>query len=320
MSAHKKQTWFANRLANNLENTIPTIPTASFTVVNSDNESYYDESAIDDDDEDWEDSSEEDSSKKKVDIKTFPQRVDSNADLTSHRSLITLGLQSNQHRGPAPYLANIASQSTSATPQREIEIKMSDSASLLGAEEAAPRKGGSISQSPYTSRETDEPSRSSQLAEQFELLIRSGRNPSTPNHEQLKTFENQSPVVQQKAIQTHTANLQQHQSQQIGPNTPPEMSWLAHPDSRIYSFVPIPGEQQHKRPRRRYNEIERMYKCGWNGCEKSYGTLNHLNAHVTMQSHGQKRVPEGMLTSDPFQLRHLSLGAHARPYADRLAQ
>lgn len=62
---------------------------------------------------------------------------------------------------------------------------------------------------------------------------------------------------------------------------------------QVYSFVPIPGAQQHKRPRRRYEEIERMYKCGWNGCEKAYGTLNHLNAHVTMQSHGQKRTPEG---------------------------
>lgn len=38
-----------------------------------------------------------------------------------------------------------------------------------------------------------------------------------------------------------------------------------------------------------------MYKCGWQGCEKAYGTLNHLNAHVTMQSHGQKRTPEGKL-------------------------
>lgn len=36
-----------------------------------------------------------------------------------------------------------------------------------------------------------------------------------------------------------------------------------------------------------------MYKCGWHGCEKAYGTLNHLNAHVTMQSHGAKRIPEG---------------------------
>ncbi|KAB8300570.1 hypothetical protein EYC80_000064 [Monilinia laxa] len=62
--------------------------------------------------------------------------------------------------------------------------------------------------------------------------------------------------------------------------------------SQVYSFVPIPGAQQHKRPRRRYEEIERMYKCGWQGCEKAYGTLNHLNAHVTMQSHGSKRTPE----------------------------
>jgi len=67
--------------------------------------------------------------------------------------------------------------------------------------------------------------------------------------------------------------------------------------AKVYSFVPIPGAQQHKRPRRRYEEIERMYKCGWNGCEKAYGTLNHLNAHVTMQSHGQKRTPEGMFSS-----------------------
>ena len=66
-----------------------------------------------------------------------------------------------------------------------------------------------------------------------------------------------------------------------------------HPLSQVYSFVPIPGAQQHKRPRRRYEEIERMYKCGWHGCEKAYGTLNHLNAHVTMQSHGNKRTPEG---------------------------
>lgn len=62
--------------------------------------------------------------------------------------------------------------------------------------------------------------------------------------------------------------------------------------SQVYSFVPIPGAQQHKRPRRRYEEIERMYKCGYQGCEKAYGTLNHLNAHVTMQSHGLKRTPE----------------------------
>ncbi|PTU19335.1 hypothetical protein P175DRAFT_0510603 [Aspergillus ochraceoroseus IBT 24754] len=92
----------------------------------------------------------------------------------------------------------------------------------------------------------------------------------------------------------------QHQHGLPGPyNTPATTVGPASPAAtagprpgQVYSFVPIPGAQQHKRPRRRYEEIERMYKCGWNGCEKAYGTLNHLNAHVTMQSHGAKRTPE----------------------------
>ncbi|KAK7206702.1 hypothetical protein BZA70DRAFT_112180 [Myxozyma melibiosi] len=60
----------------------------------------------------------------------------------------------------------------------------------------------------------------------------------------------------------------------------------------VYSFVPLPGSTQQKRPRRRFEEIERIYTCGYNGCEKAYGTLNHLNAHVTMQNHGSKRTPD----------------------------
>ncbi|WWC63968.1 uncharacterized protein I303_106574 [Kwoniella dejecticola CBS 10117] len=57
------------------------------------------------------------------------------------------------------------------------------------------------------------------------------------------------------------------------------------------TFVQLGGPAPKKRPRRRYDEIERLYACGWNGCEKSYGTLNHLNAHVAMQKHGEKRLP-----------------------------
>lgn len=58
-------------------------------------------------------------------------------------------------------------------------------------------------------------------------------------------------------------------------------------------FVSLGGPASKKRPRRRFDEIERLYLCGWNGCEKSYGTLNHLNAHVAMQKHGEKRLPTG---------------------------
>ena len=59
-------------------------------------------------------------------------------------------------------------------------------------------------------------------------------------------------------------------------------------DRKTYSWFPL-----NKRPRRRYDEIERLYQCSWPDCNKSYGTLNHLNTHVTMQNHGAKRTPSG---------------------------
>jgi len=65
------------------------------------------------------------------------------------------------------------------------------------------------------------------------------------------------------------------------------------PSSKQYSFVSLPGNAVKKRPRRRYDEIERLYQCNWPNCTKAYGTLNHLNAHVTMQKHGSKRSPNG---------------------------
>ncbi|KAI8142388.1 hypothetical protein BJV82DRAFT_516651 [Fennellomyces sp. T-0311] len=60
---------------------------------------------------------------------------------------------------------------------------------------------------------------------------------------------------------------------------------------KVFSFVPIPGVNHKKRPRRKYHEVERLYHCNYPGCTKAYGTLNHLNAHVSMQSHGPKRLP-----------------------------
>jgi hypothetical protein len=67
--------------------------------------------------------------------------------------------------------------------------------------------------------------------------------------------------------------------------------------SKTYSFVSLPGNAVKKRPRRRYDEIERLYHCSWLGCTKSYGTLNHLNAHIVMQRHGSKRTPAGEIHS-----------------------
>ncbi|KAK5118047.1 hypothetical protein LTR62_004093 [Meristemomyces frigidus] len=105
-----------------------------------------------------------------------------------------------------------------------------------------------------------------------------------------------SPATTAGAVQGAVAHIPRPPAVGNAPQAayPQHSNWTqgGHPLSTVYSFVPIPGAQQHKRPRRRYEEIERMYKCGWNGCEKAYGTLNHLNAHVTMQGHGTKRTPE----------------------------
>ncbi|KAG6866579.1 hypothetical protein C0991_002064 [Blastosporella zonata] len=82
----------------------------------------------------------------------------------------------------------------------------------------------------------------------------------------------------------------------LGPLSPTADSFAHRDDprdssSKTYSFVALPGNAVKKRPRRRYDEIERLYQCSWPDCNKAYGTLNHLNAHVTMQKHGAKRQP-----------------------------
>lgn len=62
-------------------------------------------------------------------------------------------------------------------------------------------------------------------------------------------------------------------------------------ENQQLQFVSLAGPAPKKRSRRRYDEIERIYACEWRGCDKAYGTLNHLNAHVAMQKHGPKRLP-----------------------------
>ncbi|KAH7308083.1 hypothetical protein B0I35DRAFT_103534 [Stachybotrys elegans] len=122
------------------------------------------------------------------------------------------------------------------------------------------------------------------------------QSPYAPNPDMTHTYSHPSSGMYAQP-RPDWGGYGQHGAPAMGPGHPvyAQQASSAQPQQRsaqVYSFVPIPGAQQHKRPRRRYEEIERMYKCGWNGCEKAYGTLNHLNAHVTMQSHGQKRTPE----------------------------
>jgi len=79
--------------------------------------------------------------------------------------------------------------------------------------------------------------------------------------------------------------------QSMSPDLP---SSISSNSNKAYAFVALPGNAQKKRPRRRYDEIERLYRCVYPDCQKAYGTLNHLNAHIHTQKHGKKRLPVGM--------------------------
>ncbi|KAI5478946.1 zinc finger, C2H4-type domain containing protein [Pseudohyphozyma bogoriensis] len=87
-----------------------------------------------------------------------------------------------------------------------------------------------------------------------------------------------------------------HQSmalrEQLPPPPPPPHGGAQHhgADGKVYNFIQQAG-QSTKRPRRRYDEIERLYDCNYPGCTKAYGTLNHLNSHKTMQKHGPRSTP-----------------------------
>ncbi|KAI8067071.1 hypothetical protein BC940DRAFT_239335 [Gongronella butleri] len=85
------------------------------------------------------------------------------------------------------------------------------------------------------------------------------------------------PSLAQHHAAAHTQQQQQQQHQA--------------PAQKVFSFVSLPGINQKKRPRRKYDEVERLYHCSFPDCSKSYGTLNHLNAHICMQNHGPKRHP-----------------------------
>jgi hypothetical protein len=90
---------------------------------------------------------------------------------------------------------------------------------------------------------------------------------------------------------------------------PEHRTYPVHLDSSIESISTVPlldapfhrpmmpphsnyPSSSQKRKRRRYEEIDRIYACKYDGCDRSYGTLNHLNTHVALHGHGEKRTPK----------------------------
>ncbi|KAH8655696.1 hypothetical protein BX600DRAFT_440188 [Xylariales sp. PMI_506] len=64
------------------------------------------------------------------------------------------------------------------------------------------------------------------------------------------------------------------------------------PKNQLPNIV-LQHQQPTTRRKRRYEDIERIYLCGHQGCTKAYGRLNHLNKHIKAKNHGQKRTANG---------------------------
>lgn len=109
-------------------------------------------------------------------------------------------------------------------------------------------------------------------------------------------------MLNYKIQQTHPINpfeqLQQqqqqyHNYQPIHHHQPPQQQQQpTHHHQQHFQHLQQATQPKKKRPRRKANEMERLYACNYKSCKNSYGTLNHLNAHITFKRHGPKRKPE----------------------------
>ncbi|BEJ15821.1 hypothetical protein CspHIS471_0504260 [Cutaneotrichosporon sp. HIS471] len=77
------------------------------------------------------------------------------------------------------------------------------------------------------------------------------------------------------------------------------------PVQPVYNSRPSHPDR-HRRTRRRYEEVPRLYLCNWPECDRGYSTLNHLNTHIGNKKHGSKRLP------GEFQVLRAQLRAEAR--------
>lgn len=134
----------------------------------------------------------------------------------------------------------------------------------------------------------------------------SGNDPHSDKYTEHETFSTAHYPYNYRYLQGEptypSASIPYHHPTSISTAMPPyEIPRTVHPANLIRPSLTVPrggkptrGDPEYtKRPRRRAEEVERLYACNFPGCTKSYGALNHLNTHVKDAQHGPKREPKG---------------------------
>ncbi|KAI9719060.1 MAG: hypothetical protein M1812_003690 [Candelaria pacifica] len=73
---------------------------------------------------------------------------------------------------------------------------------------------------------------------------------------------------------------------------PPPLPSPHHVEDNTFEPIMETGQVKPKRARRRGEQMDKIYVCGWKGCDKAYGQIHHLNEHVVRCGHGPKRLGE----------------------------
>eukprot|EP00835_Amoeboradix_gromovi_P005075 NODE_444_length_8544_cov_0.465127.p4 type:complete len:198 gc:universal NODE_444_length_8544_cov_0.465127:5835-6428(+) len=66
------------------------------------------------------------------------------------------------------------------------------------------------------------------------------------------------------------------------------------PIQQVLTQDVMPQKYKHrtdfsKRQRRKHREMERIYDCDFDGCDKAYESISHLNTHREKKNHGEKK-------------------------------
>ncbi|KAG7661241.1 uncharacterized protein J8A68_005237 [[Candida] subhashii] len=126
------------------------------------------------------------------------------------------------------------------------------------------------------------------------------------------------PGVQPQYNQSHLAG-----QQILPPGAPLHSLQHYHPMQQHNPGMDMTHFQEAKRGRRfrrRYNQIVRKYACSYNGCTKSYGSLNHLNTHIVTKKHGHRKSKADFQHSQNPEETHKSNNSYSEPAVTQVYQ
>lgn len=204
-------------------------------------------------------------------------------------------------------LSNTPSPSSSTSPKFQYKNEDSQSTFSLGHSNIEP----------HQELDTHSHSTSTQLSHQLQTTTLSktpGQFPDQPQplpQVQLNYGQYLPYSIRPAQFHEHTYTpLSQSQSAPL-PGAP--LPYGSLPSHLAHDLDHLHEMKRGRRFRRRYNQIVRKYSCSFPQCNKSYGSLNHLNTHIVTKKHGHRKSKADFQNSNASNEEHLQSQAFSDP-------